>query len=165
MTPCECGSSGFCTRHGIEKSEEMHRWCKSSNVMFNLWESGHGPGQVINHSTTVEATVPKLNTTVIEGKVVVKEGPGTYLKKKFKNLGVPPCQACNQLSERMDAWGSEGCEVHFDEIVNEIHKRAVAWFKQSKSWVDKLKAAAPEFAQKLAIESYVREAINAYKDK
>lgn len=52
-------------------------------------------------------------------------GPGTELKKIFKTLGVPYCQACNDLAKKMNDWGVEGCKAHRAEIIADIESRAM----------------------------------------
>ena len=41
-------------------------------------------------------------------------GPGTELQKLWSD--VPGCQQCNDLAEKMNAWGVAGCREHFEHL-------------------------------------------------
>lgn len=47
-TLCGCTRAGFCERHQCVKTEHWFRRCQSSPDLFELWESGRGPGQGID---------------------------------------------------------------------------------------------------------------------
>lgn len=158
MKKCECEKPGLCNRHGIEKNDELFNLCQKSSVVFDLWERGIGPGQK-SDGKVIETVTENVIVRYDSPANSHKKGPGSLLHERFKEMGVPVCQSCNSLSKRMDAWGPDGCEQHMDIIVDEIHARAKQWLSQSKKWVDKLKANAPDFAQKIVIKSYVEKAI------
>lgn len=158
---CECVAAGFCKRHGVEKDDRHLHLCQHSKVVFDMWERGVGPGhKVQDPQTPTFITEPSSTKIKSPSPVVVsKNGPGSFLKKRFAELGVPPCQSCSVLASKMDAWGPEGCRQNLQVIVNEMLPRATAWLKSNGGWVNKLKAAAPDFAKRAVLESYIIQAI------
>jgi hypothetical protein len=44
-TPCECPLAGFCNRHGVKKTDHLHKLCQNHTGYFNMWEKCRGPGQ------------------------------------------------------------------------------------------------------------------------
>src|SRR5205809_1027267 len=46
QTPCQCAQPGFCPRHRCVKPAAWHALCRTRADYFQLWEEGHGPGQV-----------------------------------------------------------------------------------------------------------------------
>ena len=76
-------------------------------------------------------------------------GPGTELKAMLRMLGIEPTAACdcNQKATQMDAWGPDGCEQHFDEIVKWMREGSPRW-----GWPEKLAAAAKAVKTGLAFK-------------
>ena len=92
-------------------------------------------------------------------------GPGRELSEMFKQFGVPACQACHSLALRMNNRGIEWCEENIDAIVDEILPRANTWLQQSGSWVDRIKAKAPDIAKRQVLKGYVQTAIDNARKK
>lgn len=44
-TNCECPLAGYCNRHGVDKSNHLHKLCETNIRYFNMWENCRGPGQ------------------------------------------------------------------------------------------------------------------------
>jgi len=44
-TGCECPLSGYCNKHGINKSAHLHKLCQNNDRYFKMWEECKGPGQ------------------------------------------------------------------------------------------------------------------------
>ena len=61
-TPCECAAAGYCNRHGINKSQHLHKLCQNHVGYFNLWEQCRGPKQ--NPNDCVKASPDQINTQV-----------------------------------------------------------------------------------------------------
>lgn len=57
MTKCECKMAGYCTRHKVEKSDELVRLCQTSQFYFDLWENCKGPGQSL---VMCDKTIPHV---------------------------------------------------------------------------------------------------------
>jgi hypothetical protein len=60
---------------------------------------------------------------------------GTELQKLFHAYGVPDCQDCRQLAEKMNAWGSDECSQRLPEIVELIFPRAKTWVQNRRQFV------------------------------
>lgn len=106
---------------------------------------------------TVKSTVPPKRHR-LDGW-----GPGSQLIKIFSAKGMPACQACYALAEKMDVWGVDGCREHFDEIVMDILPRAKQWLKSNHGWARRLFVieAVEDMALKTAIGYQVNHAIKA----
>lgn len=93
-----------------------------------------------------------------------KRGPGTELKNLLASLGImqEPICSCQKMADNMDAWGPQGCEEHFAEIVEWMHAN-----KERYSWAKRIEAAANAVKTGLALRinwldpfpDIVREAI------
>lgn len=62
MTQCQCTHSGYCSRHGIHKTNHLVNLCQTDKRYFNAWESGRGPGQsfeTLKHYTPEELELRK----------------------------------------------------------------------------------------------------------
>jgi len=94
-----------------------------------------------------------------------KYGPGTELIKIYKEAGVPPCNQCYELADKMNEWGVEGCKNNIDAIIEDILPRAKRWVENHKPWVHKLLPnLVKESAIKIKIKSDIQKAIaNAEK--
>ena len=91
-------------------------------------------------------------------------GPGTELLEIYSEAGIPPCQACYDLAQKMNNWGINGCESQIDEIVTDILPRAMMWLKDNKPWVSKfLPDILTESAAKIKIKKDVETAIERAK--
>ena len=129
MTDCECTGPKdgekffFCKRHGIRKTEGWHQLCKTRENYFASWESGAGVG----HESTNKQPVVNNRT-----------GPGAELEQLLASIGIKErtgCGGCGGKARVMNAWGVNGCERRFDEIV--------CWLKESSEkygWQDKFVA-------------------------
>jgi hypothetical protein len=90
----------------------------------------------------------------------VVPGPGTELLAIYSSSGVPPCQACYDLAEKMNQWGVGGCREKLDEIVEDIFPRAKEWVKANMPWTHTLLPGLVEdFGIRRKIRSDVTEAI------
>lgn len=89
-------------------------------------------------------------------------GPGSVLMQKYKDSGVPPCQACFKLAKKMNLWGPDRCLKNIGEIVEDILPRAKAWVKNNAPWTHFLLPGIVEDAGlRLKISSDVKVAIEA----
>lgn len=43
--PCDCPMSGWCSRHGVEKTTVLHKLCQTRENYRRAWDEGRGPGQ------------------------------------------------------------------------------------------------------------------------
>lgn len=71
-------------------------------------------------------------------------GPGTELLKSYEAAGVPSCDACKELAQKMNNWGVDECRQRLDEIVADIMPRAKEWAKEQYPWVPRLLLGAVE---------------------
>lgn len=55
-TGCECEGPGWCERHQCSKSRLRYDLCRTNIAFFQMWENGHGPGQ-LGHSQRNPAEV------------------------------------------------------------------------------------------------------------
>lgn len=46
-SPCECIAAGWCERHRCRKTTELWQHCRTDPALFDLWERGEGPGQLL----------------------------------------------------------------------------------------------------------------------
>lgn len=78
--------------------------------------------------------------------------PGTCLKAIFQELGISEgvsCQ-CDEYAVKMNGWGSEGCTIRIQEIIDHLNAQAYSWY-------DMVKAALGGY---LTTRSLVEEAIS-----
>ena len=91
-----------------------------------------------------------------------KYGPGTELLAIYKAAGVPTCEECVKLANRMNNWGPAECRNRANEIVSEIIPRAMAWLKEQHPWAARLlPQVVSETAASIKIRSDVMAAIVA----
>jgi adenine/guanine phosphoribosyltransferase-like PRPP-binding protein len=79
-------------------------------------------------------SVPE-NDSIIASKPY---GPGTELLIIYADAGVPTCDACKDLANRMNNLGPSGCQLLIKDIVAEIMPRAMTWLNQKHPWIMKL---------------------------
>lgn len=48
---------------------------------------------------------------------------GRQLTRRFKRLGIKPCQRCRELARQMDENGPAWCEDHIDQLSRQIESR------------------------------------------
>lgn len=65
-------------------------------------------------------------------------GPGTELLRIYEAAGVPSCDACKELAQKMNNWGVEECRKRLEEIFADIFPRAKEWLNQKHPWAMKL---------------------------
>ena len=100
-----------------------------------------------------------------------KAGPGHELTMIMKAKGVPSCQRCIALANKMDEWGVEGCQERIDLIVTDILPRAEEWVKENHPFVTRLFTKFTftknklESKLKTAIRDLVSLAIKNHADK
>lgn len=98
-------------------------------------------------------------------QLVVDEGPGTELQKRFARHGFPSCQQCYLLAQRMNRWGPEECRTRIEEIVADILPRAEKWVASSQPWALSLFGQRTTAAALLKlIRREVNKAIKAYEE-
>lgn len=98
------------------------------------------PDDVTREALTVRREVRHLNGW----------GPGSRLVARYKERGVPACQACHELACKMDALGPDGCVEQRKALIADILPRAKEWIEQQKPWVASLFGIAPD-----AVEDFV----------
>jgi len=81
-TGCVCPLSGFCNRHGIDKTPHMHKLCQNHTGYFNAWEACRGPGQQNTNCGKSEPT--QVTQTLQTNKISEIEFPS--LIQQAKNL-------------------------------------------------------------------------------
>lgn len=86
-------------------------------------------------------------------------GPGTELKKLWSK--VPSCQQCNDLAERMNRWGPQGCRERIDKIIADILPRAKRWLEQNKPWVKAILGAVPKVEDAVLAAKIRRDVMKA----
>lgn len=85
-TGCECPLSGFCNRHGINKTPHLHKLCQNHQGYFDKWEACRGPGQQnIDCNASVEPAPVRL-TPLVEPVNPNKALPLPSLVTQAKNL-------------------------------------------------------------------------------
>jgi len=65
-------------------------------------------------------------------------GPGSELMAIYHAAGVPSCEACRDLAQRMNDWGAAECRQRVEEIVADILPRAMEWLDNQYPWAAKL---------------------------
>lgn len=99
-------------------------------------------------------------SVVVKPRREKRTGPGAELKKIFEERGVPPCEDCDSLAEKMDQWGVDKCRLEIDSLVNEILPRARSWFRENHSFVSKFLPGIVETSGiRLVLKKYINEAI------
>lgn len=116
--------------------------------------------------TTAPEVKSKPKPQPSEKKPEMADGPGKELMLIFAGLGVPGCQSCTELANKMNEQGVEWCEANVDAVVADILPRAQEWLARPEGgWADKLKARAPQFAQAAVLKRYVGIALRNWRDK
>lgn len=67
-TGCICPNSGFCQRHGIQKSPHLHKLCQNHQGYFDKWEACRGPGQQNIDCSQKEHIAPIINPAMQDRK-------------------------------------------------------------------------------------------------
>ena len=49
MSGCVCPLAGYCDRHSVKKTSNLHRLCQQGGAYWEAWEQGTGPGQALPH--------------------------------------------------------------------------------------------------------------------
>lgn len=101
-------------------------------------------------------------------RAALGDGVGTELAIRFFRMGVPSCQACQDLARRMNAWGVAGCREHLDEIVADMLPRFREWFAKQQPWAGRLYRAvnivgAGDAAARVAIRTFVNDVLAEYE--
>lgn len=63
---------------------------------------------------------------VVDGtqQVVIQNGVGQRLSRILMSLGFQAeCHSCGSTEKQMDAWGTEGCREHKEEIVTALRSK------------------------------------------
>lgn len=108
---------------------------------------------------------PKVTPKPTVKPIKIKYGPGTELLKIYKDAGIPSCQACHELANKMNDWGIQGCEDRLDEIVDDILPRAMTWIAENATWADKLfPNIVKETAVRIKIGNDISKAIKNAKE-
>lgn len=74
-------------------------------------------------------------------------GPGSWLVRRYKERGVPTCQACHDLACKMDDLGPDGCVDQRESLIADILPRAKDWIGENKPWVSSLLGLGPEVVE------------------
>jgi hypothetical protein len=120
-------------------------------------------GAVVHEVETMRSTRAAFSHPDPKGS---PHGPGTELKKIFEAVGVPTCQACQELTTMMNQWGVAGCRQRIESIVNDILPRAKDWMKDNRPWIHALLPNAVEdWGIRQRIRGYITEAIEAAERK
>ncbi len=104
MTKCECKMAGYCTRHKVEKSDELVRLCQTSQFYFDLWENCKGPGQTLPPLT--EQVKNLANDVIAHAKN--KFGKSTE-EERARRLSI--CDSCEYLIKESKRCSACGCHV------------------------------------------------------
>ncbi len=78
MNDCTCPLAGFCSRHGVQKTNRMVHLCRNRQDYWQAWEEGRGPGQMRSTKHKV-AEDPETNpgSSNYDGKVIIKRNTPT----------------------------------------------------------------------------------------
>lgn len=104
------------------------------------------------------------STTTTDRRPIVrrKPGPGFELKRIMKGKGLPHCQACKDLAEKMDEWAVEGCKDRLEEIIEDIMPRARDWVEKQHPWASALfPNCIKDIEIRRRVTRYVLQAIEA----
>lgn len=88
---CECPLAGFCNRHGVNKTEAMHKLCQTKDEFFQAWEECRGPRQT---EDCVPAKSRGLGDTV--AKIAKKTGVDKLVKGVVKAVTGSSNCGCNK---------------------------------------------------------------------
>lgn len=77
----------------------------------------------------------RLLVYMTANNAIIGTGPGATLLHLFKAMGIPACQQCNAMANKMNKWGNEECIERLEEIVADLLPRAQRWWKHSKPWM------------------------------
>jgi hypothetical protein len=112
----------------------------------------------------VRADIGVINNGLSVDNAYVGYGPGTELLRIYSDAGVPTCEACHDLANKMNRWGVQGCEDRLDEIVDDIVPRAKEWMSQNRPWIHKLLPGIVEDAGiRIRVSGDIKKAIAAAK--
>jgi|APGre2960657404_1045060.scaffolds.fasta_scaffold08669_1 hypothetical protein len=93
-------------------------------------------------------------------------GVGTELLHIYQSSGVPACQACFKLANKMNRWGPSKCLENMSGIVEDIMPRAKAWMAENKPWTHALLPNVfEEIGIRKVVEKHVRLAIENFNKK
>lgn len=84
-------------------------------------------------------------------------GPGTEFKAILKQIGVPPCERCDEAAKRMNALSVKGCRDKIDELIQEMIPRAMEWIAQTRPWTH---ALFPGIVQELEAARRLKKLFN-----
>lgn len=107
---CQCSSSGFCDRRGVEVAELHFQRCQRGHV------------------SVIDRLYQQLQKGVPAEPVVVdmQNRPGDVLHgilREEHGFKIASCK-CQEWIDRMNAWGSDGCREHIAEIVDHLFDEA-----------------------------------------
>lgn len=114
MRDCQCTGPGWCQRHGVTKTARWVTLCQTSDVYWERWEAGRGPGQLAQLGAKSSREARQ------------RGGPGTELSKILGWFGIRPqgkCK-CKDHAAKMDAMGPDGCEEHMETILRWLKREA-----------------------------------------
>jgi GT2 family glycosyltransferase len=112
----------------------------------------HSPQTAVRvYTRTAAGLVASPVTAVVHRKQTY--GAGSELLKKYAAAGVPSCQACIDLAEKMDVAGTAWCRENLDWIVAEIMPRAKEWVAAKMPWTH---ALLPGCVEDIGIRMRVR---------
>jgi hypothetical protein len=99
-------------------------------------------------------------------KKTVHQGPGTELKKILHSKGVPSCQQCNDMAQRMNDMGPELCLNSINDLVEEMLPRAKKWIEANKPWTHALLPSIVEDCGiRVVLRGYIQQAVNAFNQE
>lgn len=89
--------------------------------------------------------------------------PGTELQKLLSAYGVPSCQDCESLRDKMDAWGASECRLRTPEIVELIFPRAKTWVQNRRPFVSWMFPKTTDAAIRGRLRELITQAIDQAK--
>lgn len=166
---CEMAAGKTPTAHTSLAQISQFRCADCGVALYAIGQNGK-PAGFITVLLTTDAPAAKAPTKPAkepaEKKPPMADGPGKELMLIFSGLGVPGCQSCTDLADRMNEQGVEWCEANVDAIVADILPRAQEWLSRPEGgWTEKLKARAPQFAKEAVLKRYVGLALRNWRDK
>lgn len=80
-------------------------------------------------------------------------GPGTELLAIYHAAGVPTCELCKELAQKMNNWGVVECRKRIDYITSDILPRAMEWLAENYPWASRL---IPNAISELAVVTKIK---------
>ena len=146
-----CSSCGEASTKGVYVCNSDHNESKEC-VLRNT------PGKFSCQSCEFGSNLFKeaIKLKKLENSKLLK-GPGKELIDIYIKAGVPSCQACKSLAQKMNRWGVDKCTRDIEHLVDEILPRAKKWVEDNKPWVNKL---LPQVVSDIGIKAKIRSDLN-----